>query len=83
MKLYIVYEGEFCTDKPRERMATPSIILVTTNKEKAEAKVNDMYDMYKDIASWEQLDKYDNSFEFNNEYDTYGKVGIIEKDLED
>lgn len=82
MKLYIVFHGEFCTDKPREYMAEPIIELVTTDKNKAIEKVKELKEQ---ISSWdwiENVDQYnDESFEYNNEYDTYGRIGIIKENI--
>jgi hypothetical protein len=82
MKLYIVFQGEFCTDKPREYMAVPKIRLITTKKKEAKEKINELREQIS-LLSWvEQVSNdFKESFTYNNEYDTYGYVGILKEEL--
>lgn len=81
MRIYIVYEGEFTTDKPREYMAEPYILLATKDKDKAIKKFEEVKSNYIDNWDADDLEFYDDFFRFNN-YKTYGQVGIIDVILE-
>ena len=84
-KIYIVYEGEFETDKPREYMAKPTIHLVTNNKQRAINKFKRLHSEFREMCGLDYLsglgEYQDNYFDFSGGY-TYGCVGIIEQDLE-
>lgn len=92
--MYIVYEGEFETDKPRNNMAEPSIIAITNNFSKARNKFLEVLNKYKELRYVEiYYDENDISrsnapydyyyFDFINGY-SLGKVGILkERILED
>jgi hypothetical protein len=82
VKIYIVYEGEFDTDSPREYMAEPTILLVTTDEEKAKNLLKEKFKWYKEYREDYCVEYHGDNFTFTDNSYTYGKVGIITKELE-
>lgn len=82
MKVFIVYTGEFCTDKPRTYMAEPSVNLVTTNKEKAYEYVDKLFRQYSQRTGIDITRFNDGCFTFEDGCDTYGSVGFMEVEVE-
>ena len=82
-ELFIVYSGEFDTDKPRECMAMPDIIMVTKNEKQATRKLQEIYDSCAKINRLEYLSSLeDEYFEFSSDTE-YGCAGIIKQALEE
>lgn len=79
-KVYIVYEGEFTTDKPRDYMAEPTISLVTTDEDKAYGKLDELRKEYSERNL--SIQHNEDSFGYNDGYKTHGKVGILTEILE-
>ena len=77
MKVYIVYKEKFETDKPREYMTEPEILLGTANKDKTLQEIkNTKQKMSKHIYNSNEY-----GFEYDNDVFLYGTVGIIEEEL--
>lgn len=77
IRVFIVYEGEFETDKPRSSDAEPYIRLVTVDKEKA---LEEFYRLKEKIL--QQYDKDDvyvaDTYVEYDGYKVYRRIGIID-----
>lgn len=85
-KLYVVYESSFDIGSPRESDAQPTILLITLDKEKAYNKLLDEYFNTTKFNYCEYVSdykKYEEYFDFNEHDKNFGRVGIIEYEMEE
>lgn len=80
MEVYIVYEGEFETDKPRNYMAEPRIILITTDSDGAYVRFEAEKQRFKNEYDAEDMYFGTDYFDYDG-YKRYGRVGILRKKM--
>lgn len=87
IKLYIVTEAEFDTDKPRSNATVPEILITTTNKAEAIKIVRERRKAYQSMEGYE-IDTYDTDYDYDEGFtfdDTiyfYGHVELHEQEIE-
>lgn len=81
MKVYIVYRGEFEKSYPECYMSRPEILLVTTDKSKALQEIEDIKQEISNNDKIKNIYENGDGFEYDNGFDTYGSVDIIEEEL--
>jgi hypothetical protein len=78
MKVYIVYDNSFETDKPRSYMASPNIVLATIDIDKARDEVRELSKLYNHMENIQSVGDF--VIGYHDGYD-FGEFGIREIDI--